>query len=144
MTFKLISGVTAKIPADSPPRHWTTYAKGARKQRGEMNQTEQKFRDEWIMPQVADESIAWWAYEAIQFKLTEKTPGSKPGIRYTPDFVVMDHSGIFHIYEVKGTGPATRESLNRLKLLADKFPFRCFLATRQTKKDGGGFRIEEY
>ena len=45
----LITGRKAILPdaptnaEREPPRHWSTYAKGARKERGVMNKTEQQF-----------------------------------------------------------------------------------------------------
>ena len=118
--------------------------RGKLKQRGVMNSTERKFYEQQIMTRVAaGEIVAWW-YEGYAFRLTEKTPSGKPGIRYTPDFVVMLATGELVVYEIKGVGNARRQDLNRVKLFADLFPFRVFVATQLRKKDGGGFKIEEY
>lgn len=125
-------------------RHWSTYAHGDRKVRGVMNKTEAEFFADYISPRrIAGEIIESW-YETWSWRLTEKTPDGKPGIRYTPDFVVMLKSGQLVAYEVKGTGIATRADLNRVKLAAEKIPIRFFVAWKQTKKAGGGFKIEEY
>ena len=120
-----------------------TYLRG-KTRKGEMNRTESQFLETVIGPQVVTGEVVQWWYEALTFKLTEKTPEGKPGIRYTPDFALQLHGGELVCYEVKGTGFAMNESLNRVKMAAQKFPIRFYVATKQTKKAGGGFRIEEY
>ena len=125
-------------------RHWSTYARGKRKEPGVMNRTETQFYDEHIAPLLARGEIIESWYEAWTWRLTEKTPDGKPGIRYTPDFVVLCVDGRLVAYEVKGTGIATRADLNRVKVAADKIPIPFYVATKQTKKQGGGFKIEQY
>ena len=144
----LITGRKAIFPDAptnvEPGRHRSTYARGARKERGVMNKTEQEFFASHISPRrISGDIVEHW-YEVWTWRLTEKTPGGKPGIRYTPDFVVMLKGGLLEAYEVKGTGIATTADLNRVKLAADKLPIPFFVATKQTKKQGGGFKIEEY
>jgi len=131
------------------PAPWRTRPFGKRKQRGVMNSTEEKFLEQYIKPRVDEGKVSDWWYEAWSWKLTEKTPGgngskSKPGIRYTPDFVCMLASGELVLFEVKGTGNARIQDLNRVKLFADKFPLRIYVATQRRVKDGGGFHVVEY
>ena len=84
-----------------------------------MNRTETKCLNEVIEPMVlAAEAAGWW-YEAVTFRLTDSTPDGKPGIRYTPDFLVRLKLGELIFYEVKGAGNATRANLNRVKVAAD-------------------------
>jgi len=109
-----------------------------------MNKTEAKFLAEVIQPQVDSGRVIQWWYEAWSFKLTEKTPSGKPGIRYTPDFVVLMDNGFIIVFEVKGVGNAQVASLNRTKLFAEQYPFRVFVAAQKRVKDGGGFSVEEY
>ena len=136
-------GKNTNLPGASKP-HWSTYARGKRKVRGVMNKTEEEFFADHISPRrIAGEIVETW-YEIWSWRLTEKTPDGKPGIRYTPDFVVMLKGGQLVAYEVKGTGIATRADLNRVKLAAHTIPIQFFVATKQTKKQGGGFKIEEY
>lgn len=126
-----------------PKRHWTHYARGLKKQRGVMNATEKLFEAEVLQTRkLAGKVLQWW-YERVSFKLTEQTPEGKPGIRYTPDFAVLLTTYEMVFFEIKG-GFATTKDINRLKLAADTLPFRFFLASKQPKKSGGGFRIEEY
>ena len=120
------------------------YARGRRKERGVMNRTERKFHETIIQPTIDAGRVVQCWYEKWTWQLTEKTPGGKPGIRYTPDFVCLMASGLLVVYEVKGTGNARREALNRTKLFADIYPMRTYVATQQRVKDGGGFKIEEY
>ena len=120
------------------------YARGKRKQRGVMNSTERKFRDEVLLPRVDSGRVVMWWYEKWTWVLTEKTPSGKPGIRYTPDFVCLLDSGELIVFEVKGQGNAQRQDLNRVKVFADNYPLRVYVATLQRVKDGGGFKIEEY
>ena len=125
-------------------QHWSSYMKGVRKERGVMNVTEREFaRTILDLRKLAGEVREYW-YESIGFKLTDKTPEGKPGIRYTPDFAVLLDDWTMEFYEVKGTGLATVADLNRVKVAADKYPFQIFVARKQTKRDGGGFTIEEY
>jgi hypothetical protein len=133
----------SSTPPRSRPR-WATYARGAQKQRGVKNSTEQKFYDEHLVPMLQDQSARAVWYERWSWTLTEKTPGGLPGLRYTPDFVVILASGELRAYEVKGVGNARRQDLNRVKLFADLIPIRIFVATQLTKKNGGGFKIAEY
>lgn len=109
-----------------------------------MNSTESQFHEQVIVPMLdAGEALEVW-YERWSWTLTAKTPEGKPGIRYTPDFVVMLESGELVIYEVKGSGNARRQDLNRVKLFSDLYPMRVYVATQRTKRDGGGFMVEEY
>ena len=119
------------------------YARGKRKERGKMNSTEEKFLAEILEPQVAEGRVVQWWYEKWTWALTEATPKGRPGIRYTPDFVALLDDGLLIVFEVKGTGNARRQDLNRAKLFADLFPLRIFLATQRAVKNGGGFLIEE-
>jgi hypothetical protein len=138
-------------------KHWSSYARGEAKQRGVMNLTEGQFADLLDVQQAAGEVIQWW-YESITFKLTD-TPADKRadgvpigklsdktrlGTRYTPDFSVLLADYRMIHYEVKGTGIATTADLNRVKAAAEKYPFRFYVATKQTKAAGGGFKIEEF
>ena len=135
--------------------HWSSYVRGERKQRGQMNRTEMQFAALLEAQKAAGEIVAYW-YEAMTYKLTE-TPSEtcselvagqvssrrRTGTRYTPDFSVMLSDDRLIHYEVKGTGVATTADINRVKAAAEKYPFRFYLATKRTKKAGGGFEIEE-
>jgi hypothetical protein len=115
---------------------------GPRSPRGVMNKTEQHFLDTWILPGVQGGRIKKWWYEKWRFTLTEPGPG-RPGIGYTPDFILMLSDGELQCYEVKGVGNARLESVNRTKLFRDDMGMRTFIAWQLPAREGGGFRIEE-
>ena len=124
---------------------WTMFARARKpKPRGVMNGTEKKFYESHLVPLLQSQSACAVWYEQWSWTLTTKTPGGLPGTRYMPDFVVLRADGELDVYEVKGSGNARRQDLNRVKQFADLFPLRVYVATLQTKRQGGGFKIEEY
>jgi hypothetical protein len=143
----LITNRVAQLPVEvtDGKRHWSTYAKGAPKQRGVMNKTETAFLNEFILPLVAAEVVTWWEYELCSYALTVGKPklDDKRRVHFLPDFHLLHH-GYMHIYEVKGSGIIPEASLMRVKLLADKLPYHIFIATRRRQRDGGGWDIQEY
>lgn len=141
---QLLTNRTAKLPVEPGKRHWSTYAKGERKVRGEMNKTEIAFHNEFILGLVAAGLVTWWEYELCSYALSDPSPNANAKrIHYVPDFHIL-YEGYMQVYEVKGTGIITEASLMRVKLLADLVPYRVFIATQQRKANGGGFKIEEY
>lgn len=66
----------------------------------------------------------------------------RPAARYTPDFAVMLADGVIEMHEVKGYW--TEDARAKIKVAANKFPFRFVAVYKQAKKDGGGWRIEEF
>ncbi len=74
---------------------WRTIrAKGKLRPRGQMNKTEAAYADHLKMLERTG-VIAWFAYEAIKFRLANNT-------FYTPDFLVMLSDGQLEVHEVKG------------------------------------------
>ena len=123
------------------PQPRTAY--GRRKDRGVMNSTEKRFFEEVLEPKIASGKVVQWWYERWTWAMTDSTPGGKPGIRYTPDFVCLLDTNELVVFEIKGGNPL-RAGLNRAKLFADLFPLRLYLVSPRRKKDGGGWTIEEY
>lgn len=74
--------------------------------------------------------IDWFAFEAIKLKLADKT-------YLTPDFLVMDSSGLLECHEAKGFWED--DARVKIKCAAVKFPFR-FLAVQWR---GGCWVFEE-
>lgn len=131
-------------------------AKGSRGEHkpGVMNKTEAEYAALLELRKRAGGDIEWYVFEAITFKLAADT-------RYTPDFIVMRHDGTLECHEVKGrkTSKVTRlvngvavtvskeiayvtdDSKIKIKLAADKFPFR-FVMVFPGK--GGGWNATEY
>jgi len=65
------------------------------------------------------------------------------GSVYWPDFVSVDDPfGMVCVYEVKGF--MRDDAAVKIKAAARMFPtFKFFLVTKHSKRDGGGWRIEE-
>jgi hypothetical protein len=102
---------------------------------GEMNKTELAYRDEWILPRVADGRLLWWRFEGLKLRLADLT-------FYTPDFALMAPSGLIECHEVKGWWG--EDDRVKIKVAADLYPFRFVGAQRQAKKHGGGWVHEPF
>ena len=50
--------------------------------------------------------------------------------------------GVIEMHEVKGYW--TEDARAKIKVAANKFPFRFVAVYKQAKKDGGGWRFEEF
>lgn len=109
------------------------YALG-RLKAGEMNQTEAAYAETLEAAKLASQ-IVWYAFEGITLKLADNC-------RYTPDFIVMRSDGQIEMHEVKGYW--TEDARAKIKVAASKFPFRFVAVYKQAKKDGGGWKIEEF
>jgi hypothetical protein len=79
--------------------------------------------------------ILWYQFEGITFKLAKDT-------RYTPDFVVMLANGELECRETKGF--FRDDAKIKLKVASALFPFRFVAIYAIPKKQGGGFRREEF
>lgn len=101
---------------------------------GAMNKTERAYADhlerlKW------EGSILWYAFEAMTLKLADDT-------RYTPDFLVMAATGQLEAHEVKGFWKD--DARVKIKVAAEKFPFRFIAVKVKAKKDGGGWAYEVF
>lgn len=101
---------------------------------GQMNKTETAYAQELEARKNAKE-LLWYAFEGVTLKLAD-------GCRYTPDFAVLMADGTIEMHEVKGYW--TDDARAKIKVAADKFPFRFIAVYRQAKKDGGGWKVEEF
>lgn len=102
---------------------------------GVMNKTEKAYSDELDRRYKAGE-IQWFAFEAMKFKLADKT-------YYTPDFVVLRNDGMVECVEVKGFWED--DARVKIKCAAEKFFLFQFIALKpKAKKDGGGWSREEF
>lgn len=80
--------------------------------------------------------IQAWAYEAVTLKLAN-------GVRYTPDFLVLDASDKVRLEEVKGHW--RDDARVKIKVAARLFPMFTFVALTPRKlRDGGGWNREEF
>lgn len=64
---------------------------------------------------------------------------------YTPDFAIWLADGSMEFVDCKGSGPMDDKSRVKMKCAAEKFPqFLFAIEQRQTKKNGGGWKREEF
>ncbi len=99
---------------------------------GQMNRTESQYAQRLeILKQGGH--IQWYASEAIKLRLADKT-------FYTPDFLVLASDGLLECHEVKGFWQD--DARVKIKVAAEKFPFRFVAVKKESKKDGGGWTVE--
>jgi hypothetical protein len=110
---------------------------GKRHVPGVMNQTESAYAEILESRKLAGEVIRW-EFESMTFKLAE-------GCRYTPDFAVWLADETMEFVDCKGSGPMDEKSRVKVKCAAEKFPMFLFvIEQKQTKKNGGGWKREEF
>jgi hypothetical protein len=104
---------------------------------GERNKLEAAYELE-LEAQKQRGEILWYVFEGITFKLANDT-------RYTPDFVVMLANGQIECRETKGCKYIFQSDAKvKVKVASEKFPFRFVVVYPIPKKEGGGFRYEEF
>lgn len=108
------------------------YALG-RLKTGERNKTEAAYEKHLELLKTAGE-ISWFKFESLKLRLADNT-------FYSPDFFVMNKDGQLEAHEVKGY--MLEDANVKLKIAAEKFPFKFFIVRAITKKNGGGFSIVE-
>jgi hypothetical protein len=101
---------------------------------GTMNKTERSYACRLDQMKHAGK-ILWFGFEAIKLRLADNT-------FYTPDFAVMADDGVIELHEVKGFW--TDDARVKIKVAADKFPFRFMAMKPRTLKAGGGWEVEEF
>ena len=80
--------------------------------------------------------IAEYRFEAVKLRLADKT-------YYTPDYLVFLPDGAIEFHEVKGFW--AEHNRVKSKVVAEQFPWFVFRAfTREAKKRGGGWKMEEF
>lgn len=101
---------------------------------GQLNKTEQKMADELALMRHAGQ-VLWFKFEGVKLRLADNT-------FYTPDFAVMSADGVLEMWEVKGHW--MDDARAKIKIAADLYPFRFKAFVARSKKDGGGWKIEEF
>lgn len=101
---------------------------------GAMNKTEQAYADRLNLLQHAGE-VAWFKFEGVKLRLADNT-------FYSPDFAVMLANGVIEMHEVKGFWQDDARA--KIKIAADIYPFRFIAVKVKTKKEGGGWAVEEF
>lgn len=101
---------------------------------GERNKTEEAYEKELEL-QKQTGLILWYMFEGITFKLAKDT-------RYTPDFVVMLANGEIECREIKSIWRDDAKA--KIKVASALFPFRFVAIYAKRKKEGGGWRLEDF
>ncbi|MDN8612768.1 DUF1064 domain-containing protein [Variovorax ginsengisoli] len=101
---------------------------------GAMNKTEAAYAAHLELLKHAGE-IEWHRFEGLKFRLADNT-------FYTPDFAVMRAGGQIECHEVKGFWQDDARA--KIKIAADLYPFRFIAIKAKTKKEGGGWAVEEF
>ncbi len=89
---------------------------------GQMNKTEAAYAEDLEFQRQAG-AVAWWAFEALKYRLADNT-------FYTPDFAVMLSNGVLQAHEVKGRWED--DARVKIKIAAALFPIE-FIAVKKTK-----------
>jgi predicted nuclease of restriction endonuclease-like RecB superfamily len=101
---------------------------------GQMNKTEAEYGKLLALRQQAGE-VAWHLFEGVKLRLADNT-------FYTPDFAVMRADGQMEMHEVKGFWQD--DARVKIKVAAERFPFRFLAVKKRAKRDGGGWETEEF
>lgn len=101
---------------------------------GTMNKTEAAYGLTLEGRKAAGE-LLWYAFEAVKLRLADAT-------FYTPDFVVMASDGVLEMHEVKGFW--RDDARVKIKVAAERFPFRFCAVQALPKRQGGGWKVEEF
>lgn len=109
------------------------YALG-RLKAGAMNKTEAAYGQHLELLKRAGEVI-WYRFEGIKLRLADLT-------FYTPDYAVMVASGQMEIHEVKGFWED--DAKVKIKVAAEMYPFKFLAVKVRSKKDGGGYSVENF
>ena len=103
---------------------------------GEMNDTERRYADHLETRKLAGEVI-WYEFEAIKLKLADNT-------HLTVDFSVMLADGQLEMHDCKGSKAIYQDDAKvKMKWAAQRYPFVFRAAFPKSKKDGGGWLVEE-
>lgn len=103
---------------------------------GVMNKTEAAYAERLEVLKQYDE-VGHYVFEAVRFVVGVKR------CTYMPDFMVVLPDGLIEFHEVKGYW--LDDARVKIKAAAKQFPWFTFKAvTRQPKKRGGGWEVEEF
>jgi len=109
------------------------YALG-RLKTGQMNKTEQAYANTLEQRKSAGE-IVWYRFEGLKLRLADNT-------FYTPDFAVMDKTGVMQCHEVKGFWQD--DARVKIKVAAEMYPFEFVAIQAMPKSKGGGWKLEQF
>lgn len=101
---------------------------------GAMNKTEMAYAATLDQRKVIGQ-VVWYKFEGLKFRLADNT-------FYTPDFAVMLAGGELEAHEVKGFWQDDARA--KIKIAADMYPLKFVAIQARTKKEGGGWKVEEF
>lgn len=111
-------------------RRWKAKAGRPRRKLGEMNGLETAF-SEVLEGRLRSGDVLRWDYEPVALRIAWPHDGVR-GSSYTPDFMVVLHDGEVVFYETKGY--MRDDARVKLKVAAERYPFRFCLVTRKNGK----------
>lgn len=124
---------TSAPPFALPAATAGLYALG-RLKTGEMNKTEAAY-DQHLWSRFFAKEILWHKFEAVKLRLADNT-------FYTCDFAVLTADCVLEMHEVKGYWQD--DARVKIKVAASLYPFRFIAVTPRTKKNGGGYDVEQF
>lgn len=101
---------------------------------GVRNKLEQSYEQHLELRRQSGE-IQWYKFEGIKFRLADDC-------FFTPDFAVLLANGEMEIHECKSVW--RDDARAKIKIASELYPFRFIAVYANSKKDGGGFRYEEF
>lgn len=140
MTEQELAGLTGRkgvkrVAPAKPTGHERWQALG-RMPKDQMNATERAYSVRLESLRASGEVLSW-KFHPMNIRLANNT-------FYEVDFLVLHADMSLAIHETKG-GFTSEKGQLKIKLVAEVMPyFRMFKAIKQTKAEGGGFKLEEY
>ncbi len=101
---------------------------------GERNKLEASYEQHLESRKQAGE-IIWYKFEGMTFKLAKDT-------RFTPDFSIMLANCEIELHECKSIWRDDAKA--KIKIASELYPFKFVAVYALPKKEGGGFRYEEF
>lgn len=107
-----------------------------RLKRGERNRTEAAYEN-FLLQQKAVGLIQDYGFESLRLRLADNT-------FYVPDFVILQADGNVVLHDVKGASHLVTDVARvKLKTAREIHFFDIFLVIPRSKRDGGGWVLEE-
>jgi len=101
---------------------------------GERNKLEASY-EQYLESRKQAGEIIWYKFEGMKFRLADNC-------FFTPDFAIMLVNNEVEIHECKGI--FRDDAKVKLKVASELYPFRFVAVFALPKKEGGGFRYEEF
>jgi hypothetical protein len=112
------------------------FALGRLKQ-GQLNKTEELYAQRLELLKRAGE-IIWYKFEGVKVRLADNT-------FLTVDFAVLTAAGFLEMHDVKGAKAVfTDDARVKMKVAADMYPFIFKAVYPRSKRDGGGWEVEDF